>query len=344
MKIWIAGETGAVNREEGIIKILPKRLLSYYFLNSENSSMKTMKCDIKNKVELFLDSGAFSAWSQGIKIGIEDYISFIKKHKKYINVYANLDVIGDAEATLKNQHIMEKAGLSPLPCFHINEDIKYLKLYLKKYKYVALGGMVGIHKKKLDAWLNTIFGEYICDSKGVPKTKIHGFGLTSLALLLKYPWYSVDSTSWVVTSRMGGIRIPIYKRGEYLYDRIPHKILVSSVSPNLKTKDHFNNFSPERQKIIEEYLKSKGKKYIIGKSKFRREPINYELKENERWAEKKDKDKKTRRVEKIIKRGLSNDYRLRDEVNIIYFKDLEKFFPAYPRKFKTESKVKGFGL
>ena len=46
------------------------------------------------KVELFLDSGAFSAWSQKIEINIQDYISFIKEHEDVIDIYANLDELG----------------------------------------------------------------------------------------------------------------------------------------------------------------------------------------------------------------------------------------------------------
>ena len=55
------------------------------------------------KINLFLDSGAYSAWSKGVTIDIDEYISFIKKNIKYITVYANLDVIGDPEATYRNQ-------------------------------------------------------------------------------------------------------------------------------------------------------------------------------------------------------------------------------------------------
>ena len=77
-----------------------------------------------NKVDLFLDSGAFSAMTQGVKIDIYEYIDFIKEHEDVLEVYANLDVIGSAEGTWKNQMIMEEAGLKPLPVFHYGEDEK----------------------------------------------------------------------------------------------------------------------------------------------------------------------------------------------------------------------------
>ena len=38
------------------------------------------------KISLFLDSGAFSAFTKGVKIDIQEYIGFIKKHQKYIEL------------------------------------------------------------------------------------------------------------------------------------------------------------------------------------------------------------------------------------------------------------------
>ena len=109
---------------------------------------------MKNKItELFIDSGAYSASTQNVEINIKEYIKFIKKYEKYIDVYANLDVIGDPEATYKNQKIMEKAGLKPLPCFHYGEDWSWLEKYIKEYSYIALGGMVPISTPKLLFWL-----------------------------------------------------------------------------------------------------------------------------------------------------------------------------------------------
>jgi len=141
-------------------------------------------------INLFLDSGAYSASVKDIEIDIDKYIDYIKEHKKYIHIYANLDVINSAEETLENQKTMEKAGLSPLPCFHINENFSYLEYYVDNYDYIALGGLVG--SKQPDSWLSRCF-DVICDNKGYPKCKVHGFGVTSVSLMFKFPWYSVDS-------------------------------------------------------------------------------------------------------------------------------------------------------
>ena len=295
----------------------------------------------KKGVSLFLDSGAFSAWSQKTEIDIQEYIKFIKRNEKYIDVYANLDAIGDPQQTWKNQMIMEEAGLSPLPCFHLNEDYEWLNKYVEEYDYIALGGMVGTSVVNLQPFLDQCFGKYICDDTGMPKVKIHGFGLTSLKLMLRYPWFSVDSTSWVVTSRLGSIYIPRYKGGKYVYDEQSWKISVSNKSPDRKEAgQHIETMTPKQKSIFLDYIKEKG--FSLGASEFRKEDEDYELKENEKWNGKADKGK--REVEKIIEPGICNDYKQRDEMNIIYFLDLEKSMPKYPWSFKHQALSLGFEL
>jgi hypothetical protein len=247
-----------------------------------------------NKVELFLDSGAFSAWSQGIEINMDEYIAFIKENEQYIEVYANLDVIGDAEATYINQKYMESKGLKPLPCYHIGEPMEYLHRYLNEgYDYIALGGMVSkTTQQQLISWLDELFSKHLTNDEGFPTVKVHGFGITSLKLLLRYPWYSVDSTSWVKTGRFGAVFIPqMGADGEYDYNKIPHKVMVSQKSPSIEEDSkHYYTFPDIIRNQFADYFKSKNYTY----------------------------------------RELSMDYKKRDELNIIYFLDLEKHLSARP--------------
>ncbi|GAH15672.1 unnamed protein product [marine sediment metagenome] len=188
---------------------------------------------MKNKVEIFLDSGAFSAFTKNVKIDIDEYISFIKQYQEYLAYYAVLDVIGDPDKTYENQKYMESKGVSPVPCYHYGEDISWLKRYLDEgYEFIALGGMVPISTGDLMSWLDDLFGRYLTDEEGLPKVKIHGFGMTSLSLLLRYPWYSVDSTSWVLTGRFGSVYVPKWSDGKYTYDENSWKVCVSVKSPD----------------------------------------------------------------------------------------------------------------
>ena len=299
---------------------------------------------MKNKVDLFLDSGAFSAWTQKVQIDIQEYIAFIKAHEEVIEVYANLDAIGDPVKTWKNQKIMEKVGLTPLPTLHYGVDEKWIKRYLKLgYEYLALGGMVPISTDQLIPWLDWMFSEFFTDKDGLPIIKIHGFGLTSLPLMLRYPWYSVDSTSWVITGRMGSIYMPRFRSGEWIYDENSWKIAVSNRSPNMKEKNkHFTTMSEGEQQQVLNYMKSKG--YQMGKSVFEKVPQSHVLQKNERWADKKPKDKTIlRELEIMEEEGICNRYQLRDEMNIIYFLDLEKSMPEWPWPFKKQG-ISGLGL
>jgi len=266
----------------------------------------------ERKLDIFLDSGAFSAYTQKAVIKLDDYIAFIKKYAKYITVYANLDVIGDAEATLKNQHLMEAAGLKPLPTFHFGEDISYLEYYIKHYDYIALGGVaVKRTKGALVAWLDQCF-DLICPApERMPKVKVHGFGITAVDVMQRYPWYSVDSTAWVKSSRLGMIYVPRQNRdGAYDYLMGANLINVSTKNPG-KDADgrHISTFGGLQLKYVLDYIERQG--FNLGKSEL-------------------DGDGK----EKIIEKGLCNDYRQRDEFNAKYFLDLEKALPDWPHPFR----------
>mgnify|MGYP001566356131 CR=1 FL=1 len=340
MKVWFAGVPGGGSpgdckreRELNLLWIL--RLWSYYHLRGTGEKMTKGK-----KVDLFLDSGAFSAFTQGIEINIQEYIEFIKEHEKHLEVYANLDVIGDPVGSYRNQKIMERAGLKPIPCFHYGEDPKWLLKYMDEGNdYIALGGMAAdksgaaLTSEKRQAWLDQVFSNFICGPNGLPKVKIHGFGLTSLRLMMRYPWYSVDSTSWVVTGRMGSIYIPRFRDGKFIYDEDSWKVCVSTRSPSKgEAGQHIDTFPPRIKQLLLDYIHDKG--FKLGKSEFKMESDKYELKEDEKWFGKAAGGE--REVEIIIENGLSNDYKLRDELNIIYFLDLEKSMPAWPWAFKRE--------
>lgn len=143
---------------------------------------------------ILIDSGAFSASTIGAKIDINEYCSFLQMVKDKVDGYVNLDAIGDAKKSQENQKFMEKQGLEPIPVYHSGEDLKYLDDYCGSYDYIGLGGVVGT--KNTDRWLEVIFNKY-------PTKKFHGFGITSPLLLKKYPFYSVDSTSWCQTAGLG---------------------------------------------------------------------------------------------------------------------------------------------
>ena len=195
MRIFVGGATNTNYSPD--LKL--NTLESYFFV-----SRKELKIDPTYIKEFFLDSGAFSAWSQKKVINLRGYIDYIKRNFNKIDYYSNLDEIYNSKKSAENLAIMEAQGLKPIPVYHYGESFKIFKDLCSKYDFIALGGMVPISTKNLIPFLNDCF-EYICNKDGNTNKKIHGFGMTTLELMKKYPWFSVDSISPIITGAMGGI-------------------------------------------------------------------------------------------------------------------------------------------
>lgn len=142
---------------------------------------------------IFLDSGAFSAFTLGKNINIDDYCNFIKENQKFISTYAGLDVIWDWENTLKNIEYMKSQWLSPLPTYHFWSPVYYFEKYVNENSYIWIWWMVPLSRKpdQIRKLLDYVFS-YIRNNN--LKTKIHGWGMTNGKFMKRYPLYSVDST------------------------------------------------------------------------------------------------------------------------------------------------------
>jgi len=140
----------------------------------------------------------------------EAYIEFMLKHKDEVDVYSNLDVINNPKLTYRNQKIIEEAGLHPIPVWHLGNDPKWLERYVKEYDYIAIGGLVPNPTSVLIPLLDALFKEHLLDSKGYPKVKLHGFACTSLPLMERFPWFSVDSATCRKLANFGSIVLPDY--------------------------------------------------------------------------------------------------------------------------------------
>lgn len=264
-------------------------------------------------------------------MNLQDYIEFVYEHSHNLEVYCNLDDISSPEKTWENQKEMERQGLSPIPVYHLNEPLKFLQMAMD-YPYFAVGGIATAAGKKLEQHLDVVFSR-VCTEKSdfYPTHKIHGFGIAVPQLFALYPWYSVDSTSWVAYGKFGIILTPRQVNGKLRYDVPPRTVTISTRSKAVGEKDHFFNLPPMEQRRLEEYFNKNG--LVVGESEIRTERFGYRLKEDEVWV-----DKKTWEVERIIERGLSNDGTYRDRLNLIYFLDLEQFQPEWPWKWHPKKR------
>lgn len=198
--------------ERRLVEQIPHILESYHYVGKQKF-VDEMRAD---NAKIFLDSGAFSAYTLGVSISVEDYCEYIKRNTDIIRVEDGvvmasvLDGIGDPLQTWRNQLEMELRGAKPLPCFHAGEDERYLEWYVKNYEYITLGGMVGSSTKQLCIWLDRIWDRYLTDGSGRARIKVHGFGITAIPIMERYPWYSCDSSSWIQSAAFGSIVTPKY--------------------------------------------------------------------------------------------------------------------------------------
>lgn len=252
MKIYLAGYyNGKASAYEIGSEEYSWFLESYHYINTT----RHVNAIRKDKRTIFLDSGAFSAFTKGAQIKVEDYARYIIKNRDIIHLAANLDDLHKREQlTWDNQKALESMLPIPvLPVFHTREDPSWLKKYIDAgYEYIALGGMVPESKPWLKGWLDDIWSTYLTDKAGRPKIKIHGFGLTTFDLMLRYPWYSVDSTSWVLAGRYGLVW--------YVdHNGFPVRLYISDQSPKRKDWDsHFDSLSPIHKKHLTEQIEARG--------------------------------------------------------------------------------------
>lgn len=224
------------DNEKAIVDSTPNVLESYHYLDNQ----RKVDCIRAAGKKIFLDSGAFSAFTMGVEINLPKFCHYIRENADIIDCVSVLDGIGDPLKTWQNQWQMEQLGTRPLPCFHYGEDERYLEEYVRNYEYITLGGMVPISSPQLIMWLDRIWDKYLCDGAGRPRIKVHGFGLTSIPLMKRYPWYSVDSSSWVQISSVGSIIIPEWGA-----------LAVSNESPNRRNLgQHIDTISPVQREAV----------------------------------------------------------------------------------------------
>lgn len=273
MKLYNAGLYTSNFSLEGTVfrKLLPeeqeKRKSNKWFLESfhyigKGTAVKNIRRD---GVKIFLDSGAFSAFTLGTQIDMGKYCDFILANDDIIardqgtKMIAPLDVIGGgpgefypkektAELSLKNLEEMERRGTEPLPCFHYNEPWEYLDYYASKYNYIALGGLVRNDLHSLESWFRQVF-ERTCNPDGTPRVRFHGFSLTALGLMMKYPWYSVDSSTWVQWAANGLVLMP----------RSGRQLNISAKSSSTKmAMQHYDNLPPVMKESLAEEVQGDG--------------------------------------------------------------------------------------
>ena len=259
----------------------------------------------------------------------DSYASFIKKTKPSGVFHVSVDVLQNPDLTWETQRFFEEEhGISPVPVVHAGEPLKYLDRYLEtgRYDLVGIGGLsAAISIGAYLQWADEVFMRICPESnKYVPTVRTHGFAMTSWKLICRYPWWSVDSATWVKLSAYGWLYVPRWTaRGGWRFDQPPMQINISAKSPTAKKEDkHLDSVSESVKIVVLRWLDHCG--VAEGKADADGNELVF---------------------------GARSHFRARSRCNLIYFKGLEASRPTWPYPLDLEivkSHVvehrRGFGL
>lgn len=243
-----------------------------------------------SRFPIMIDSGAYTVWAKGrqlqekmdrakgkqdfhewdrlkrererIEIKIEDYIAFCHEVLKDFPqaVCVNLDVIDEARPSFENWKHMRESGIDALPVWHVvgDPECKFLRKYLNETNHIGLGAIASMSSSRRKEALDRVWENYLIDSERMPAVKVHGMGITSFPLMLRYPWHSLDSTAWIQSAMYGHAQTPKQRGGTYDYGAKPTKIGFSTLCSDKRKKGkHYLTLSPSERARTLRYLKEK---------------------------------------------------------------------------------------
>lgn len=189
---------------------------------------------------------------------LDRYADFIRKYGDGIDYYATVDVIYNPELSWKSlNYLIQEQGLKPVPVIHHRTPLHWLDKHLEAgFTYIGLGGLgQQSTKSSYYDWADRVYNHLCDDSDRLPCVRTHGFAMLSYELLLRYPWWSVDSTSAFKVAGNGSILIPHKRDGKFTFAVEPYIIGISHRSSAHKfVGKHYSGLTKAEQRIISEWL------------------------------------------------------------------------------------------
>jgi hypothetical protein len=139
---------------------------------------------------LMIDSGAFTAHSNGKKISLDAYAEYLKRWRGCWDHAVTLDVIGDGKASAANTRKLHSRGLPVMPVFTRGDSLPEFDAMVADVGYVCVGGLVGLPVKAQLARVKMLQRRAAAAGGG-----IHALGIGSMATLRVARPYSADASS-----------------------------------------------------------------------------------------------------------------------------------------------------
>lgn len=190
-------------------------LMSYHYIQSKHINLDEHLKE-KDDVRLFIDSGAHTYQNDPTyseyppeywEKHIQRYLRWAEKNKKHIFAIASLDIehlIGGEQVDKWNKQYFEpfmlRTGIPVCFVWHQNSYNTW-EYCCQRYPYVGFSSVNVLSGEAID------INEYREKLKVAEKfdSLVHGFGMTRTSMLTQLPFYTSDSTTWLVGLQYGEI-------------------------------------------------------------------------------------------------------------------------------------------
>lgn len=225
-------------------------LISYHYIAEKRLDMEYYK---SLGIKFFIDSGAYTYqgqekyWDKPKEYWekqIVKYLDWARKHKDVIFAIANLDLenLFDFETTKEwNKKYFEpfmlETGIPVCFIWHPCDEEEGWEYYTKRYPYTGFSWVADSGQD-----LDFNFGKRMLDTARKNNSVCHGMGMTRTSLLTKLPFYTSDSTTWLVGLQYGEVN---YWNGTKM-SRLKKDKWKGEYLPNLV------NLGCDKQKLLDE--------------------------------------------------------------------------------------------
>lgn len=233
------------------------RCFSYFYLEPEKDA-KTINawdyCLRQPDIRLFLDSGAhtFLAKTKGkltdkaLGEYLDQYAIWASPLQDRMDFVVNFDYIKHAPTIYEVLRGLTKRGLRVIPCYHGDSSLDWIRRYADEgYRLIGLGKPVSFVAG--GKWLRHNYYDPVFALTEKLGIKCHGFAVTG-SNLFHFPWYSVDSASWLRIAVRGAV---------LLYDPGRRKLEVHHVAQDAHsstTREGIHSLSKSAKAAIHERL------------------------------------------------------------------------------------------
>jgi hypothetical protein len=202
-------------------------------------------------VDLMIDSGAYSAWKIGEEVTLDGYCRFLEGLPFRPWRYLQLDVVGDADATMANFLKMRAMGFDPIPVFTRGAPLDHFTAYRQMSDLVAIGGLVQTKGN----------GGFVAGvMKAADGHKLHLLGFKKSEYLKFFKPYSCDSTNWTRGGRYGWIDV---YRGAGRMDNLLRKSIAAKLDDQAISTIRAYGLDPYELRLADAWSKSNGMASVL---------------------------------------------------------------------------------